>query len=45
MKSEQSGVYFQRIAEVGWQSKQAKDAALAEKLEDWTKTEMKRWLD
>ncbi|GAM41151.1 hypothetical protein TCE0_041r14059 [Talaromyces pinophilus] len=44
MKAEQSGVYFQRIAEVGWQSKQAKDAALAAKLEDWTKPEMEKWL-
>lgn len=45
MKSDQSGVYFQRIAEVGWQSKLAKDATLAEKLEDWTKTEMEKWLN
>lgn len=44
MRSEQCGGYFQRIAEVGWQSKQAKDAVLAAKLEDWTKREMEKWL-
>lgn len=44
MKAEQSGVYFQRIAEVGWQSRQAKDTTLAGKLEDWTKHEMWKWL-
>ncbi|EED12140.1 carbonyl reductase, putative [Talaromyces stipitatus ATCC 10500] len=46
MKPEQSGVYFQRIAEIGWQSKQARDSTLAAKLEDWTKAEMEKkgWL-
>jgi NAD(P)-dependent dehydrogenase (short-subunit alcohol dehydrogenase family) len=41
MKSTQSGTYFQRIAEAGWQSSMAKDAALAAKLEVWTIKEMK----
>ncbi|KAM0427830.1 hypothetical protein ACHAPT_007287 [Fusarium lateritium] len=40
MKESQSGTYFQRIAEAGWQSRIAKDEKLAEKLEEWTKKEM-----
>lgn len=42
MREEQSGTYFQRIAEAGWQSAMAKDLALAEKLEEWTQKEMKK---
>ncbi|KAM5371229.1 hypothetical protein ACJZ2D_008149 [Fusarium nematophilum] len=42
MKESQSGTYFQRIAEPGWQSCLAKDEKLAEKLEEWTKEEMKK---
>jgi NAD(P)-dependent dehydrogenase (short-subunit alcohol dehydrogenase family) len=47
MKREQSGTYFQRIAEAGWQSKMAKDMDLAAKLEEWTQEEMIRggWVD
>jgi NAD(P)-dependent dehydrogenase (short-subunit alcohol dehydrogenase family) len=41
MKSEQSGTYFQRVAEAGWQSSMAKDAALAARLEEHTIKEMK----
>ncbi|KAM0550582.1 hypothetical protein ACHAPJ_008840 [Fusarium lateritium] len=41
-KQSQSGTYFQRIAEAGWQSCMAKDEALAEKLEKWTEEEMKK---
>ncbi len=41
-KEEQCGTYFQRIAEPGWQSKLAKDAKLAVKLEQWTQEEMKK---
>lgn len=41
MKKEQSGTYFQRIAEAGWQSSMAKDMDLAARLEEWTRTEMK----
>ncbi|KAF2102262.1 putative carbonyl reductase [Rhizodiscina lignyota] len=46
MKSEQSGSYFQRIAEPGWQSSKAKDMDLAAKLEEWTakKMEMEGYL-
>ena len=40
MKSSQSGTYFQRIAEAGWQSAMAKDMGLAERLEKWTQTTM-----
>ncbi|KAF1843139.1 NAD(P)-binding protein, partial [Cucurbitaria berberidis CBS 394.84] len=41
MKREDSGKYFQRIADPnGWQSGMAKDEKLAEKLEDWTRKEM-----
>ncbi|KAF5004149.1 hypothetical protein FDECE_9363 [Fusarium decemcellulare] len=40
MKEGQSGTYFQRIAEPGWQSCSAKDATLAERLETWTREEM-----
>ena len=42
MVKEQSGTYFQRIAEAGWQSGMAKDMALASKLEEWTREEMKK---
>ncbi|KAI8676329.1 hypothetical protein NCS56_00520300 [Fusarium sp. Ph1] len=42
MKESQSGTYFQRIAEAGWQSRLAKDEKLAEKLEEWTKEEMRK---
>ncbi|PGH20340.1 hypothetical protein AJ80_03608 [Polytolypa hystricis UAMH7299] len=38
---------FKRIAEKGWQSKLAKDMGLADKLEEWTREEMKNggWID
>lgn len=39
-KSEQSGTYFQRIARPGRESKLAKDAELARKLEEWTRERM-----
>lgn len=42
MKRDQSGTYFQRIAEAGWQSSKAKDVDLAAKLEEWTAIEMKK---
>lgn len=42
MRKEQSGTYFQRIAEAGWQSGMAKDMDLAAKLEEWTKEEMRK---
>jgi hypothetical protein len=47
MRKEQSGTYFQRIAEVGWQSAMAKDQDLAAKLENWTKKEIKKggWVE
>lgn len=47
LKREMSGMYFQRIAELGWQSGTAKDPELAKKLEDWTIDEMKNegWVD
>lgn len=47
MRREQSGTYFQRIAEAGWQSGMAKDLVLAERLEEWTKREMKKegWVE
>ncbi|KAH6664669.1 putative carbonyl reductase [Halenospora varia] len=47
MKPEQSGTYFQRIAAAGWSSNNAKNMDLAEKLEDWTKSEMKKegWIE
>jgi hypothetical protein len=47
MKSEQSGTYFERIAKKGSQSGLAKDMVLAAKLEDWTKSEMKKegWVE
>ena len=46
-KKSQSGTYFQRIAEAGWESKLAKDTELAVKLEDWTEREMKKegWVE
>jgi NAD(P)-dependent dehydrogenase (short-subunit alcohol dehydrogenase family) len=47
MTKKQSGTYFQRIAEPGWQSKTAKNMALANKLDEWTKDLMTRegWVD
>jgi NAD(P)-dependent dehydrogenase (short-subunit alcohol dehydrogenase family) len=47
MKREQSGTYFQRIAEAGWQSGMAKDIELAGQLEQWRKQEMWRqgWVE
>lgn len=42
MKKEQSGEYFQRIAESGWQSNMAKDLDLADKLETWTREEIEK---
>jgi NAD(P)-dependent dehydrogenase (short-subunit alcohol dehydrogenase family) len=42
MKKEQSGEYFQRIAEPGWQSKMAKDVKLADELETWTRKAMEK---
>jgi NAD(P)-dependent dehydrogenase (short-subunit alcohol dehydrogenase family) len=42
MKKEQSGTYFQRIAEPGWQSGLAKNMKLAEKLEEWTRADMRK---
>ncbi|QKX58003.1 uncharacterized protein TRUGW13939_05123 [Talaromyces rugulosus] len=42
MKKEQSGEYFQRIAESGWQSKMAKDVKLADELETWTRKVMEK---
>lgn len=42
MKPEQSGTYFQRIAESGWQSCAAKDLSLAARLEEWTTREMRK---
>lgn len=47
MKKEQSGSYFRRIAEAGWQSKMAKNILLAQKLEDWTSAEIKQevWVE
>jgi retinol dehydrogenase-12 len=45
MKKEDAGAYFQRIADPrGWQSGTARDAGLAEMLEDWTGEEMRRWV-
>lgn len=40
MTRTQSGAYFQRIAVEGWRSCWAKNEELAEKLEEWTRTEM-----
>ncbi|MCJ1420578.1 hypothetical protein MMC32_006936 [Xylographa parallela] len=42
MRKGQSGTYFQRIAEAGWQSGMAKDVNLAAKLEEWISQEMKK---
>ncbi|KAF2230643.1 NAD(P)-binding protein [Viridothelium virens] len=43
LKREESGAYFQRIADAkGWRSSLAKDEGLAEKLEGWTAEVMKR---
>ena len=46
MKAEQSGTYFQRIAEPGCQSGNAKNLDLAAELEKWTLKEMEKggWL-
>jgi NAD(P)-dependent dehydrogenase (short-subunit alcohol dehydrogenase family) len=41
MRREQCGMYFQRIAEPGWQSKLAKDGNLATALEEWTLKQMR----
>ncbi|KAH7323078.1 hypothetical protein B0I35DRAFT_450228 [Stachybotrys elegans] len=40
MKREHSGHYFERIAQLGSESAKAKDMALAEKLDEWTRKEM-----
>jgi NAD(P)-dependent dehydrogenase (short-subunit alcohol dehydrogenase family) len=48
LKKENCGAYFQRIADPnGWQSSMAKDVGLANKLEVWTKEEMKKggWIE
>ena len=47
MREEQSGTYFQRMAEAGWQSGMAKDMVLAAKLEEWTREEMENegWME
>lgn len=47
MRKEQSGTYFQRVAEAGWQSGMAKNMVLAAKLEDWTAEKMKKegWVE
>lgn len=47
MRKDQSGTYFQRIAEAGWQSSLAKDMALAAKLEEWTRETMRTegWIE
>ncbi|EPE28409.1 NAD(P)-binding Rossmann-fold containing protein [Glarea lozoyensis ATCC 20868] len=45
MKAEQSGDYFEvhrRFGEPRWQSAAAKDAKLAERLDEWTREEMKK---
>lgn len=45
MKAEQSGGYFEifnRVAEPYWQSGPAKDAKLAERLEEYTKEVMRK---
>ncbi|KAI0420596.1 hypothetical protein F5X98DRAFT_331335 [Xylaria grammica] len=45
MKAEQSGEYFEiwgRWVEPWWQSREAKDEELAEKLEEWTKEAMRK---
>lgn len=43
----QSGTYFQRIAEAGSENSLAKDRQLGNKLEEWTKIEMKKedWIE
>ncbi len=47
MKREQSGTYFQRIAERGFQSSTGDDMELAARLEEWTESEMEKhgWID
>ncbi|KAI1742354.1 hypothetical protein F4680DRAFT_30147 [Xylaria scruposa] len=45
MKAEQSGSYleiFQRFGEPKWQSSAAKDKKLAERLDEWTREEMRK---
>ncbi|KAF2840867.1 putative carbonyl reductase [Patellaria atrata CBS 101060] len=43
MSKEQSGAYFQRIADPGgWQSGKARDMELATRLEEWTSDKMER---
>lgn len=45
MKPEQSGTYceiFRRLSEPRWQSSAAKDTKLAERLEEWTREEMRK---
>ena len=42
MRMEQSGTYFQRLAEAGWQSSMSKNIALTAKLEEWTEEAMKK---
>lgn len=47
MKREESGSYWQRMCNPnGWQSANAKDEGLIEKLEEWTRAEMEKsgWL-
>ncbi|HEY9760053.1 MAG TPA: SDR family NAD(P)-dependent oxidoreductase, partial [Oculatellaceae cyanobacterium] len=46
MAKDQSGTYFQRLAEPGWQSALAKDEELADRLERWTVEVMtrERWI-
>lgn len=44
MKKEESGAYFQRVADSGgWQSSMAKDVELADRLEKWTCEQMGKW--
>ncbi|KAK5636349.1 hypothetical protein RRF57_012061 [Xylaria bambusicola] len=47
MTAEQSGSYFEmykRCAEPRWQSSAAKDEKLAERLEEWTREAMGKWM-
>ncbi|KAH8660578.1 putative carbonyl reductase [Xylariales sp. PMI_506] len=47
MKRNQSGIYFQRIAQPGSPSAVAQDLSLSVKLEEWTRSEMAReaWVE
>ncbi|KAG0649233.1 putative oxidoreductase [Hyphodiscus hymeniophilus] len=47
MRRAQSGSYYQRIAEAGWQSSMARDPKLAAELEESTQKEMRRggWVE